>query len=166
MKHKLILLPLIGLLLVGGILLCLWRPGPTIRFVGFHEGKLGRLASFRVVNDTDEAYSYFGGEPSAPAFSYKIDGPSVVDIPHTTWCLTGLHWHTLAPHSVMEIEVSVPQPESPFAVGARFERGTAEELGARGPRLSFMSELILYLRKKILPGSASPDLTWSDTARP
>ncbi|WP_395742013.1 hypothetical protein [Prosthecobacter sp.] len=157
---------LIGLLLVGALLLFLWRPGPSIRFVGFMEAKHGKMATFRVANDTDEPYSYFGGDPSAPAFSYKIDGPSPVDIQHATWCLTGLQWHTLAPHSVMEIQVSVPRPESPFAVGVRFERGTAADLKALRVKPTFMSMLILHLQKKILPGSAHPEFTWSNTARP
>ncbi|WP_395742014.1 hypothetical protein [Prosthecobacter sp.] len=159
---------LIGLLLVGGILLCLWRPGPSIRFVGFQEAKHGKVVTFRIANDTDDPYSFTGYAMNLPLYSYKIQEASGWKVQSDVWNCTRGDWFTMAPHA--ETEIMVPAPHdassSPFKVGIYLERGTPAEISARGPGLSFMSVLILKLRMKIQPDFAYPEPIWSDTVHP
>lgn len=172
MKPKFILLSLIGTLLVGSLLWLVLRSSPSIHFVRFHEEKYGRLATFRIANDTDDSFSYYGYGLSGPFYSYRIAEPSGWKTSSLGWCGTGAGLHTLAPHSATEIEVRIPsydEPELPlpFAVGIHFERGTAAELYARPQRSNFFSQLISLLREKINPSShGRPDPTWSDVAHP
>ncbi|MCX6850860.1 MAG: hypothetical protein NTY98_18255 [Verrucomicrobia bacterium] len=170
MKPRLIILALIVILLGGTLVWFAWQRGPSIRFVGFHEGKHGRLASFQIVNDTDTSFSFYGEGLSAPHYSYKIQEPAGWKYRSLGWCGTGPGWQTLAPHSVTEIETRVPSydvPSAPFAVGIYFERGTAAQLYARGTRSNVISSLITVLRAKIDPAShGDPDPTWSDLAQP
>ncbi|WP_395738190.1 hypothetical protein [Prosthecobacter sp.] len=172
MKPKFILLSLIGTLLVGSMLWLVLRSGPSIHFVGFHEGEYGRLATFRIANDTDDSFSYYGEGLSAPHYSYRIAEPSGWKTHSLGWCGTGAGLHTLAPHSATEIQVSIPhynapEPPLPFAVGIYFERGTAAQLYARPRRSSLFIQLISLLREKINSSShGDPDPTWSDVAHP
>ncbi|WP_395753174.1 hypothetical protein [Prosthecobacter sp.] len=173
MKPKLILLSLIGALLVGSMAWLALRSGPSIHFVRFHEEKYGRLATFRIANDTDESFSCYGYGLSTPFYSYRIAEPSGWKTYSLGWCGTGAGLHTLAPHSAAEIEVRLPsynepEPPLPFAVGIYFERGTAAQLYARPLRRpNFFSQLISLLREKINPSShGRPDPTWSDLAHP
>jgi hypothetical protein len=172
MKPRLIIFSLIGMLLVGTFLWLALRPGPTIRFVEFHDGKYGRLATFQIANDTDDSYSYYGEGLSGPHYSYKTEEPSGWKTHHLGWCGTGAGWQTLAPHSLAEIEVPLPgyiapAPPGPFAVGIYFERGTAARLYSRGRSSNFISTLIMLVREKINPAfGGNPEPTWSDVAYP
>ncbi|WP_395742012.1 hypothetical protein [Prosthecobacter sp.] len=166
----LILGSLLGMILAAALVAHFWRPGPSIRFVGFHEGKNGRVAAFQITNDTDEPYSFYGYGRSSPYCSYKVATASGWQIQGQGWWLTSSEWYTLEPHSVTEVQVSTHDaPSTPFAVGVPFERGTAAQVSARRPRRSFIAELLLYLRAKTDPLASltwepgpSTDPTWSD----
>ncbi|WP_395742015.1 hypothetical protein [Prosthecobacter sp.] len=167
MKSRLILFSLFGLLLVGALLLFLWRPGPSIRFVGFQEGQHGKLASFQIANDRDDPYSFLGDGPFSPVCSYKTQGPSGWKDLYLGEIRPNTAWFTVAPHAVTEFEVAV-SPEAPsalFKVGVYLERGSAEQLMT--PAYSnFISDLLTYLREKIQPGSGDLKPTWSEVAQP
>lgn len=170
MKPRLIIPALIVILLGGTLVGFVWQPRPSIRFVGFHEENHGRLAGFQIVNDSDTSYSFFGYGLSAPFYGYKIQEPAGWKYRGLGWCGTGAGLHTIAPHSVTEIETRLPGydvPSAPFAVGIHFERGTAAQLYARGSRSSILYSLIMFLRAKIAPASSGdPDPTWSDLVQP
>ncbi|WP_395742018.1 hypothetical protein [Prosthecobacter sp.] len=167
MQPRLILLSLVGLLLVG----VFWRPGPSIRFVAFKGENQGRVAVFKMVNDSGAPYSIFSEGLKFPHYCCKIYEPAGWRAHAMGWCGTGSGWHTLAPHSVTEFEVSVRDVQeasaAPFVIGIYFERGSATQLTDRTHSgvSRFFSGLISLLREKIT-GSADPDPTWSDVVQP
>lgn len=163
MKPKLILFSLVGLLVAGVLFWFFWRPGPSIRFVAFREGKQGRIASFEIINDTGAPYSCHG-LGRAPYCHHKIATPSGWQTHGPRWFLTPSDTITLEPRSSLEIEVA-DVPASPFAVGVYFERGTAAEVNARRHGSKFFSgllwELDFSLQRKIHPKSLDLNGTWS-----
>ena len=162
MKLKPFLVWFVVLAVCGVVAWLACRPTPVIRFVAFQESKNGRLASFQIVNDSDSPFTVYGHGPDSPRYSYRIST-------HTgwqrkglgEWCGTGMGLHTLAPHSVTEMQAFVPQdsPAAPFAVGIHFYRGTAEEVGSHPP--SRFVEVLQELYARINPSAAKPEPTWS-----
>lgn len=81
MKRKLIILLLVGLIAWLG-----YSPTPPIRFVEFRDSqsiptgsaipRVGRVAVFRITNDSRHHYSFFANAPSWPFGIVKIADPS------------------------------------------------------------------------------------------
>ncbi len=171
MKLKLILLGFVALAACGVVAWLICRPTPEIRFVAFQEGTNGRMASFQIINESGSPFATFGYGPDSPYFSYRVSTPAGWKKPRVGWvgwCGTGAGFHTLAPHSVTEIQVPVPHdsPAAPFAVGIHFQRGTAEELvsHSRSPR-SRVDEFFDWLRLRINPDYKGKEPTWSSVAQ-
>lgn len=109
---------LIMLLLAGVIAWFCYSPTPTIRFIEFREGqrvptgsgipRVGRVAVFRITNDSRHPYSFFANAPSWPFGIFKSAVPSDKS-GGSTWA--GRRWghvaDTIAPHSSADVFIHV-----------------------------------------------------------
>ena len=164
-KLKLILLGFVALAACGVAAWLICRPTPEIRFAGFQEGTNGRMALFQIVNESGSPFATFGYGPDSPFYSCRVSTPAGWKLHQLGWCGTGAGPHTLAPHSVTEIQVPVPydSPAAPFAVGIHFERGTAADLASRSH--SRLDEFFEWLRRRINPDYKEEEPTWSSVAQ-
>lgn len=165
MKLKLILLGFVALTAFGVVAWLIGRPTPQIRFAGFQEGSNRRVALFQIVNESGSPFVTFGYGPHSPFYSCRVSTPTGWKKHQLGWCGTGAGPHTLAPHSVTEIQVPVPydSPAAPFAVGIHFERGTAAGLASRSH--SRLDEFFDWLHRRINPDYKEREPTWSSVAQ-
>ena len=105
-------------LLVGLIAWLSYSPTPTIRFIEFREGqsvptvsgipRVGRVAVFRITNDSRHPYSFFANAPSWPFGILKSADPSDT-FDWRTWGARrwGRVADTIAPHSTADVFIHV-----------------------------------------------------------
>ncbi len=106
------------LLIVGLIAWFCYSPTPTIRFIEFREGqsiptgsgipRVGRVAVFRITNDSRHPYSFFANAPSWPYLIAKSADPS----DKSGWSpWAGRRWgrvaDTIAPNSTADVFIHV-----------------------------------------------------------
>ena len=167
MKRKPFILLLVGLSACGALAWLIYSPTPAIRFLEFRDGQYGRVAVFRIVNDSDDPYTYVGYGPSSPLYSYRVPTASGWQSSSLGWCGTGAGAHTISPHTTTDFQVSL-SPSSPlatpFAVGIHFQNGTAAEIQSRYRSRSRISEFFYWLRCRINPKYQGPQPTWSTVA--
>ena len=167
MKRKPIILLLVGLFACGAIAWLGYSSSPAIRFIEFRDGqylgeypgttKMGRVAVFRITNDSCAPYSFLGYGPSSPFYLYRVPTASGwTSISPRKW---GGEADTIPPHATLDIQV--PSGEPPFAIGIHFERGTAEQLQSRDRSSSDISTFFYRLCRRIYPNYRGPEPTWS-----
>ena len=173
MKRNPIILLLVGLFACAAIAWLAYSPSPAIRFIEFRDGLYypddqrppdqpatpvgGRMAVFRITNDSRAPYSFFGYGPSSPFYLYRVPTDS-------GWApMSPRKWGdvpgTIPPHATLDIEVRAEEP--PFAIGIRFERGTAEQLQSSSYSRSRTTRFFYRLRSRIDPNYLGPEPTWS-----
>ncbi len=116
MKRKPIILLLVGFFASGLTAWLGYAPTPTISFIEFREGqsiparngitRVGRVAVFRITNDSRSPYSFFGYAPSWPFYLSRSPDPS----DKSGWVTTSPRkWggvaDTIEPHSTIDIHV-------------------------------------------------------------
>ena len=143
-------------------------PPPSIHFVEFRESKYGRVAIFRVRNDSNSSFSYYGYSPTTPFYKYRFQTTQGWREIESSWCGTGADLHEILPHSSIEIQTFCEARTSPFAIGIHFERGTPKHIASRSG--SPVSDSIKWIRGRLnlppLPPSPEPEPIWSSTALP
>ena len=116
MKRKLVILLLFGIIGCGLVAWLLYSPTPTIRFIEFRENqkisvgngptRVGRVAVFRITNNSRNSYSFLGYGPSWPFYTYRYPDPSDesgwTEMSPRKW---GCVAETIAPHSTIDVSV-------------------------------------------------------------
>jgi hypothetical protein len=160
------------LALAGGV----WRlfpPVPSIDFVEYRDGKYGRIAIFRITNDSSMPFSFFGYVYTGPFPSHGPASPYGAVRVRTAagWvedrispCYAVAQCYTIAPHSTMEVQVAKIRrdPGAPFDFGIRFLRGTAAQVHSAPYRKG--ADLLRSARYALK--SSELEYTWSKGPTP
>jgi len=165
MTRRFLIVALVSLAVGAATLWLFYAPVPEIRFIEFRYGQHGRVAVFRISNDSGSTYSYAGYSPVSPRYSLRIPTASGWQ-PHShgSDCSTSLTAQTISPHSAMEIEIA-NAPSSPFSLGIHFERGEFEQLRSIYWPRSRISEFFDWVHYRINPKYKGPEPTWSTVAQ-
>jgi hypothetical protein len=175
MKRKLIWTTVILALIAAVSIYWFYLPKPTIQFVRFETEKEGRVAVFRIENNTNEIFAY-NGLPNEPFYQLLIQSPSGWERQACLYTVFGSGYQQMNPKEFFEFRKSISEREA-FRIGITFERGTAEETKKETQRR--LTEALSKLKKQptlfnqlmefvyeYLPRGMKDQYVWSDPVQP
>lgn len=141
-----------------------WRwvsPVPRIEFQRFEEGRDGREAVFKIVNEGTQPACFLGYAVTNPFVQLRTWTANGWKEHLGAGCGNGARMQKIAPGGSVEFSVKVPRDRQGerFQVGMHLRSGTPPTSGSA----SLFEQWTWEIRHLI--GLGDPDPTWSDTVR-